>query len=633
MDDGLEPGSEFAGHLIDAEIGRGGMGVVYRARHLALDRVRALKVLAPELSADEDYVARFRRESRLAASVEHPNLVTVHHAGEESGRLYMSMKFIDGVDLGRLLADGALPTDRAMRILADVAGALDAAHAQGLIHRDVKPENILLGGDLDSERAYLTDFGIGTLADASDRRATKLTTRGVVLGSTDYIAPEQIRDEDLDGRADIYSLACVAFHMLTGSPPFAGETHLAVLAAHGSAPRPRASLAGVGVPPAVDGVLSSAMAIDPDDRPASASALVGQLRAAAGAPDRSGAATRPVAEVPARRERSRRRGAWGLILLAAVVVAAVAAGVVLLSGSSDEGSDTGSDPVVTATIPVPRGPVSVAAGADLVWVASRNADRVTAYGPDGSTPLGRGFDVEDPRELALGFGYLWAAGRDGLFRIDLSGTDIDRVLDLGDPSDLTVDDDRVWVLDRSGQPQALRFDPDTLKVDGAAFVGPDPRAIAAGAGAIWVANTGDGTVSEIDPETAETLHSPVEVGGRPTDIAAGGEGVWAVDNFGGKLVPIDPAPPSGTPVAGEAVATGPRPRAVAVGFGSIWVAVGESGELQRFSLSTSPELEGSTGVGDDPADIDVGGGSIWTADEGGDTVTKLEPGTSGDRTG
>ena len=335
--------------------------------------------------------------------------------------------------------------------------------------------------------------------------------------------------------------------MLTGSPPFAGETHLAVLAAHGSAPRPRASIAGAGVPPAVDGVLSSAMAIDPDDRPASASALVGQLRAAAGAPDRSGAATRPIAEDPARRERSRRRGAWGLILLAGVVVAAVAAGVVLLSGSSDEGSDTGSDPVVTATIPVPRGPVSVAAGANLVWVASRNADRVTAYGPDGSTPLGRGFDVEDPRELALGFGYLWATGRDGLFRIDLGGTDIDRVLDLGDPSDLTVDDDRVWVLDRSGQPQALRFDPDTLKVDGAAFVGPDPRAIAAGAGAIWVANTGDGTVSEIDPDTAETLHRPIEVGGRPTDIAAGGGGVWAVDNFGGKLVPIDPAPPSGTP--------------------------------------------------------------------------------------
>ena len=106
MDDGLEPGAAFAGHLIDSEIGRGGMGVVYRARHLALDRIRALKVLAPELSADEDYVKRFRRESRLAASVEHPNLVTVHHAGEESGRLFMSMQFVDGVDLGRLLADG-----------------------------------------------------------------------------------------------------------------------------------------------------------------------------------------------------------------------------------------------------------------------------------------------------------------------------------------------------------------------------------------------------------------------------------------------------------------------------------------------------------------------------------------------
>ncbi len=462
MNDGLASGSTFAGHLIDEEIGRGGMGVVYRARHLALDRIRALKVLAPELSADEDYVKRFRRESRLAASVEHPNLVTVHHAGEESGRLFMSMQFIDGVDLGRLLADGPPSRERALRILADVAGALDAAHSQGLIHRDVKPENILLEGELDEERAFLTDFGIGTLAEASDRKATKLTTRGVVLGSTDYIAPEQIRGEDLDGRADVYSLGCVAFHMLTGAPPFAGETQLAVLAAHGSAPRPLASPVAPGVPASADAELAAAMAIDPADRPASASAFIDRLSTAVASPAAAGVPTVPLPERPSHRDG---RGAWGLILLAAAVVAVVAAGIVLLAGGSDDDGGTAAHPAAVATsFPVPRGPVSVAAGADLVWVASRNADRITAFARDGSQPgdiPSRGFDVEDPRELALGFGYLWATGRDGLFRIDLGGGDIDKVLELDDPSDVTVDADHVWVLDRAPQPEVMRFDPET----------------------------------------------------------------------------------------------------------------------------------------------------------------------------
>ena len=169
------------------------MGIVYRARHLALDRIRALKVLSPELSEDPTYVARFRRESRLAASVDHPAVVTVHHAGEEDGRLYMSMQYVDGVDLGRLLADGPLSPARARAILDQLAAGLDAAHAAGLIHRDVKPENVLLSGARDAERAYLTDFGIGTVAGTADRRTTRLTAEGIVLGTSSYMAPRADR--------------------------------------------------------------------------------------------------------------------------------------------------------------------------------------------------------------------------------------------------------------------------------------------------------------------------------------------------------------------------------------------------------------------------------------------------------
>ena len=332
----LDPGTEFAGHLIEAEVGRGGMGIVYRARHLALDRIRALKILAPELSGDDAYALRFRRECRLAASVEHPNLVTIHHAGEEDGRLYMSMQYVDGVDLGRLLADGPPPLERTLRILDDLAAGLDAAHAHGLIHRDVKPENVLLSGAVEQERAHLTDFGIGTVAEASGSRTTRMTGRGVILGTTDYVAPEQIRGVDVDRAADIYSLGCVAFHMLTGRPPFAGDNQLAVLTAHGSAPRPQVSAAAPAIGPALDDVIAEAMAIDPSERPASATAFTRRLRSAGSVP------TRPLGASPGGSQQSTRplarpRRRFGRRLVVAAGVGALAAlGAWLILGGSGE---------------------------------------------------------------------------------------------------------------------------------------------------------------------------------------------------------------------------------------------------------------------------------------------------------
>ena len=175
-----EPGEAFAGHLIEAEVGRGGMGIVFRARNVALDRTRAIKVVAPELSADPAFAARFRREARLAASVEHPNVITVHHAGEEDGLLYIVMRFVDGVDLARLIADGPLPPERALEILRPAAAALDAAHAGGLVHRDVKPANVLIeDGAPAGNRARLLTTRISKPMSGSalHRTATK-TDRG-----------------------------------------------------------------------------------------------------------------------------------------------------------------------------------------------------------------------------------------------------------------------------------------------------------------------------------------------------------------------------------------------------------------------------------------------------------------------
>ena len=198
------------------------------------------------------------------------------------------------------------------------------------------------------------------------------------------------------------------------------------------------------------------------------------------------------------------------------------------------------------------------------------------------------------------------------------------MLELTDPSDVAVDGRRVWVLDRRPQPRALSVDPDRLEVDGEAFVGPDPRALAAGAGAIWVANTGDGTVSEVDPATATTVGRPIATGGRPTDVAAQAGEVWVIDNFGGRLIAIDPSPPSGTPTAGEPTDTAARPRGVAIGFGSVWVSSGEDGAVQRFAQS-SAQLQATFAVGDDPADVDIGAAAVWTADEDSSTVSRITP--------
>ncbi|WP_053226361.1 protein kinase domain-containing protein [Solirubrobacter soli] len=199
-DEHLSIGAEFAGHRIDAIAGQGGMGVVYAATDLALDRRVALKLIAPAHARDDVFRARFERECRLAASLDHPNLVTVFHAGEERGRLYVTMRFIEGTDLRALLrSQGALEPPRAVALVEQVAGALDEAHSSGLVHRDVKPANILIRQRAAEERAYLTDFGV------SKHRAAgaELTGTGLAIGTPDYMAPEQARGRSVDARADV----------------------------------------------------------------------------------------------------------------------------------------------------------------------------------------------------------------------------------------------------------------------------------------------------------------------------------------------------------------------------------------------------------------------------------------------
>ena len=271
----LAAGATLAGYRIDSLVGRGSSGSVYLAHELVLDRRVALKTLSPALTADERFRERFLRESRIAAGLEHPGILPIYAAGEADGVVYLAMRFVEGSDLGELIeAEGALAADRTLHLLGQVADALDAAHRRGLIHRDVKPGNILVD---ESDRAYLTDFGLATHAASVD----SLSRDTPFAGTIDYIAPEQARGEELDARADLYSLGCVLFECLTGQPPYRRSSELASVLAHLNDPPPLLSDARPELA-ALDPVITRALAKSPEQRQPSAAALVAEARAALG---------------------------------------------------------------------------------------------------------------------------------------------------------------------------------------------------------------------------------------------------------------------------------------------------------------------------------------------------------------
>jgi serine/threonine-protein kinase len=277
-----EIGEELAGFKIEAVAGRGGMGVVFRAEHLHLGRHVALKVLTADLAGNRSFRQRFVREARTAARLDHPNIVPVFDAGEVEGLLYIAMKYIDGTDLGAVLdAEDRLSPQRTVDLLADIADALDVAHAAGLVHRDVKPGNVLV----DNVRSWLTDFGL-TKRIAS---RTALTAVGRTVGTAAYLAPEQIRGQDVDARTDVYAFACVLYECLTGSVPFVRDTDMAVLWAHLEQDPEAASARVPELPVQLDAVLATGLAKRKDDRFTSCGEMIAAVAEAAGAVRPSGA--------------------------------------------------------------------------------------------------------------------------------------------------------------------------------------------------------------------------------------------------------------------------------------------------------------------------------------------------------
>ena len=272
----LSVGTEFAGYRITGVIGRGGMSIVYSAEHMRLGRPAALKVLSPLLAADEGFRSRFTRESQLAAGLDHPSIVAIYDAGEADGRLYIAMRLVRGDDLGSLLErEGPLSFARAFSIVEQIGGALDHAHAQGLIHRDVKPANILV--ERPSERAYLSDFGV--VKETSSRGLTKT---GFFLGTFEYAAPEQIEGREVDGRTDVYALGCVLYESLTAEAPFVAKTEGSVIHSHLVEPPPRATDKRPDLPTVVNDVIATAMAKAKENRYPTCGELMRALRAAVG---------------------------------------------------------------------------------------------------------------------------------------------------------------------------------------------------------------------------------------------------------------------------------------------------------------------------------------------------------------
>jgi ABC-type transport system substrate-binding protein/DNA-binding beta-propeller fold protein YncE/tRNA A-37 threonylcarbamoyl transferase component Bud32 len=557
---------QFLDYRIEEPLGQGGMGVVYAAHDLRLKRKVALKLMAPELALDEHFRERFSREARLAMSLEHPNVVPIHDAGEANGRLYLVMRCVDGTDLRVLLREeGALEPVRALAIVAQVAQALDAAHANGLVHRDVKPSNVLLD---ENDHVYLADFGL------TRRQSVDAAALGDMrsLGTPSYLAPEQIAGGPIDGRADVYSLGCLLFESLTGEPPFADASHLGVAWAHLEEEPPSASERNPELPDALDGVIRKAMAKDREQRYSTCIEFVEDAAAALGR---------------LRHKRSRRR----LAVLSAVVGVALVVAAVVVTRIAATGPD-----YLTSVAP------------NSVGAIDAGAVRIVAQVPLGPRP----------GAIASGGGYLWVAdaAEGTVSRIDRDLALVRRI-DVGDSVDgLAYGRRSIWATDANAG-QLVQIDAETARIVQRFRVGNGPAAVAAGDDAVWVANRIDGTLSRLDLANAKVA-KPIAIGSAPAAIALGGGAVWVTVEDAGTVLRVDPV--SGKSVRSIRVGNGPT--AIAYAGGTVWVANRQDGTVSRIASATGA-LSAPVRVGLDPSGIAADRESVWVANSGEGTITRI----------
>ena len=590
-------GTELAGYRIERVLGRGGMSVVYLAHDPRLKRKLALKLLSPELAEDEGFRERFLRESQLAASLDHPNVVPVYEAGEVDGLLYIAMRYVQGTDLRALLrTEGVLAPDRTLELVGQVASALDAAHERGLVHRDVKPSNVLLTGRPGQEHCYLADFGLST--STSDR---SVADPGKIMGTIDYVAPEQIRGDPVDGRADVYSLACLLFECLVGDVPFRRASDVAVIYAHLEDPMPKASDRAPTLPTALDAVLERGTAKHPTERWRTCAALVDAAGSTLGGEDVS---------IPLPRRGHRRLGisvalvglAAAAVILAALVLGG--GGTALAQSDSlvriDLGAAEPTDGVAVGTRPTA---VTVCGGS--VWVTTRSG---TVFQVDPRVLTRHEVRVRGlPRDVAnVGDIAAVVSGPPGqVTMVDAQFGQISNVVEVpgkGAPRTAVAFGRDVWVANPSSRRLEL-LDPPYTAIAASVSLPGAPRLVAAGEGAVWAA--GDRTLWRIDPRTLRVAASS-RLPFSPGAIDAGSGGVWLADSSGDAVVRIDPS--SSRPV--QRIEVGDAPAAIAVGADAVWVVNRTDGTVSRIDPRRNA-VDRTIRVGAAPIDLVAGLGSVW----------------------
>jgi YVTN family beta-propeller protein len=601
-------GTSVGIYEVQARIGRGGMGEVYLARDTRLGRPVALKLLPERLAQDERFRDRLLRESRLAASLDHPNVVPVYDAGEADGRLFIAMRFVDGVDLRQLLGEAApLAPERVMEIAGQVAEALDAAHERGLVHRDVKPSNVLLDQQGDREHAYLADFGL------THSPATAGPTDGQFMGTVDYVAPEQIRGDVVDGRADQYALGCMLFECLTGSLPFRDRSEVAAIFAHLEEPPPRASERREGLPAAVDAVIARAMAKEPEQRFESCRELVAATHDALG-----------LGQPPRRRPR------WLAPVLALVVVVSAIAAVELAVGRGGSASSAGTygtltriDPRtnrVRSTTNIPGYPQAVAWSVGGIWVADFREGVLWRYDPSTGSKQ-RIASNGEPRDIAALGDQVYVAVDDNALSGSVARYDAasGQRLDSLSPElacALASGDGVVWA---AGCPYADRLSTDAQRLRRLRHV-PLPylapytasnirvqfREMAVGAGSVWVLGDAlDRRVWRLDPRRG-TIQATIRLPFPPRSVVVADGAAWITDGLDDTVVPIDARSDRVLP----AVRVGRGAAGVTATPGAVWVANVIDGTVSRID-PRSRRVVKTVHVGGNPSEIDAGPDGVW----------------------
>ena len=610
----LETGGVVAGYRIEKLLGRGGMAAVYLAEDPRLKRKVALKVLAPELADDEAFRRRFITESERLASVDHPNIIPIYEAGEDGDLLFIAMRYVDSTDLKQLIvSEGGLPPERAISIVTQVAGALDAAHARGLVHRDVKPANILVAAGSGGEHAYLSDFGLTKRTQES----SGLTKTGHLMGTIDYVAPEQISGKGVDARTDQYALACVLFECLTGHPPYPKDDDAAVLFSHISEPPPKVTTERPLLPQELDDVVATGMAKDKDERfptclelaNAARSALAGTATEDAAAPRVSVPPKRSVVALPVSSDvetipRVRKRLLVGVA--AGVVALGLAIGGFLLLGG-DEGNQGGGAAagsgarVTVVALDANTGKVLTERTDDAftqhLWRILRVEDGSLWQATESSLvrrdPVTGEIQDTIPipawQALDSGFGYIWTANHfsPGLTEIDrispLSGQTRSMRVD-GDLVDMRTGNGAVWLLTSDGNLQ--KIDPISRKVVATYDTGAvTPGAVVPIGAYVWICECESGHIAQFDPrkgEIVQRLELPQHGFIFGVDSTSpDGERVWLLDPDLNTLTPIDPT----TGEVGASIGVGgARITDATIAGGAMWVS--SQTEVTKIDLDT-----------------------------------------------